>query len=152
MASKRMFSNAVIDRDDFCMLSIPAQLLYFHLNLKADDDGFVPTMKILRILGFDEKPLEELETAGFIIRFPAERVVVIWHWLVNNELKRDRYHATPYQGLKKLLLLSDNKIYERMEPNSFQSGTGTEPQEAQPSGEKEEKPSGAQRSPDPGRS
>ena len=136
MATKRMFSNSIIDRDDFCMLSPEAQLLYFHLGLKADDDGFVQTMKILRILGFDDQPLEELEQRGFVIRFDS--TVVITHWLINNELKRDRYHATPYQGLKQQLGTDENKAYFRLEPRCIQEGTAMDTQYsvAQPSVEK----------------
>lgn len=139
MATKRMFSNSVIDADSFCMLSVEAQLLYFHLGMKADDDGFVPVMKILRILGLDESPLLELETAGFLIRFEGG-VVVIVHWWVNNTLKTDRYHASRYTSLKKLLIQTENNEYSIMEPEWNQSGTNSADSIAQRSP--------AQRSPD----
>ena len=82
MATKRMFANAVIDQDEFVMLTTEAQLLYFHLGLKADDDGFVPTKKILKILSFDKSPLDELEKAGFIIRFDGEAIVAILNHII----------------------------------------------------------------------
>ena len=45
MASKRMFSLAVIDTDDFLDLPVSAQCLYFHLGMHGDDDGFVSRPK-----------------------------------------------------------------------------------------------------------
>ena len=125
MANRRMFSNGVIDSDEFISLSIPAQALYFHLGLKADDDGFVSTKRILKILGLDSSLLAELEDAGFIICFDGP--VVISHWQLNNELKKDRYHETQFQGLKKRLSVDEDKVYHLMEPDWNQDGNSTEP-------------------------
>ena len=144
MAAKRMFSNSVIDSDAFCMLSNEAQLLYFHLGLKADDDGFVPVMRICRILGFDEKPLQELEKAGFLIAF-ENGVVVIVHWKINNELKKDRYHKSRYSSYKRRLRLNENGEYSIMEPERNQIGTKMEPEWNQDGNNSEERI--AQRSP-----
>ena len=130
MATKRMFSNSVIDADSFCLLSIEAQLLYFHLGMKADDDGFVPVMKICKILGFDENPLRELENAGFIIR-DQSGVVVIVHWGVNNTLKKDRYHESRYTSFKKRLRVNENNEYFIPEPEWNQDGTEPEQSIAQ---------------------
>lgn len=130
MATKRMFSNSVIDADNFCSLSVESQLLYFHLGLKADDDGFCPVMKICRILGFDKGPLEELEEAGFLIPFD-DGVVAIVHWFVNNTLKKDRYHESRYASHKKQLRLDENNEYSRMEPERKQNGTDSEESIAQ---------------------
>lgn len=41
MAQRRMFSLAVVDTDRFLSLPVGAQCLYFHLGMRADDDGFV---------------------------------------------------------------------------------------------------------------
>ena len=130
MATKRMFSNCVIDSDAFCMLSTNAQLLYFHLGMKADDDGFVSVMKICRILGFDKKPLEELEEAGFLIPFD-DGVVAIVHWFVNNTIKRDRYHESRYTSHKKRLKLDENGEYSLMETERNQNGTESDASIAQ---------------------
>lgn len=133
------------------MLSIEAQLLYFHLGMKADDDGFVPVMKICRILGFDEKPLQELVNAGFLIAFD-DGVVAIVHWRVNNTLKQDRYHGSRYTSHKKQLILDENSEYIRMEPEWNQDGTDSEEREAQgsPAQESQGKESPAQGSPGEG--
>lgn len=98
MASKRMFSLAVIDTDDFLDLSVSAQCLYFHLGMHGDDDGFVSRPKgIARAVGCVEADIDELEKAGFIIRF-SSGVIVVRDWKINNTLKNDRYHPTEWQA------------------------------------------------------
>ena len=52
MAEKRMFSLSVVDTDWFLDLPLSSQALYFHLNMRADDDGFVDSPKsIIRKIG-----------------------------------------------------------------------------------------------------
>ena len=41
MAQRRMFHTDVVESDKFLDLSAGAQLLYFHLGMQADDDGFL---------------------------------------------------------------------------------------------------------------
>lgn len=41
MANKRMFSVDVVETDAFLDLPPKTQALYFHLGMRADDDGFV---------------------------------------------------------------------------------------------------------------
>lgn len=45
MANRRMFSLSVIDTDKFLDMPVSSQLLYFHLGMRADDDGFVSSPK-----------------------------------------------------------------------------------------------------------
>lgn len=94
MARKRMFSQDVIASDAFLSLSVQAQCLYFHLNLYADDEGFVQNPKmIMRILDSPQANLEELEQSGYILRFPSG-VVLIVHWFIHNDIRKDRLRAT----------------------------------------------------------
>ena len=52
MANKRMFSKAIIDSDMFLDMPKSAQALYFHLGMRADDDGFLDNAKkIMRSIG-----------------------------------------------------------------------------------------------------
>ena len=41
MADKRMFSLSVVDSDNFTSMPVTSQLLYFHLAMRADDEGFI---------------------------------------------------------------------------------------------------------------
>ena len=40
MAERRMFAKTIIDSDAFLDMPLSAQALYFHLSMRADDDGF----------------------------------------------------------------------------------------------------------------
>ena len=92
-----MFSLSVVDTDLFCDLPLSTQALYFHLGMHGDDDGFVDsTNKIIRSIGCTKDDLVRLEAAKFIICF-ENGVVAIRDWLLNNNLRNDRYTATRYQ-------------------------------------------------------
>ena len=54
MAIRRMFAKSITDSDDFLDLPLDVQLLYFHLGMQADDEGFLnSTRKIVRMLGVE---------------------------------------------------------------------------------------------------
>ena len=94
MANRRMFSLSVIDTDKFLDMPVSSQLLYFHLGMRADDDGFVSSPKrIARTTNCGDDDLRILATKGYIIPFESG-VVVIRHWRQNNQLRSDRYRET----------------------------------------------------------
>ena len=52
MAEKRMFSNKITQSDPFLAMPASSQNLYFHLNMDADDEGFINRPKsIMRMIG-----------------------------------------------------------------------------------------------------
>ena len=52
MANRRMFSLDIVDTDAFLDMPMSAQCLYFHLGMRADDDGFVGSpKKVIGITG-----------------------------------------------------------------------------------------------------
>lgn len=111
MASKRMFSIRVIDSDDFMDMSATAQLLYFHLALRADDDGFVGNPKtIMRMIGGNIADMQQLIQREYIIAF-SDSVVVIRHWRIHNVLRKDTYHETIYTLEKSRLSVDENGAY-----------------------------------------
>ena len=111
MANRRMFSLDVVDTDTFLELPISSQALYFHLGMRADDDGFVSApKKVTTIIGANQDDLKLLIAKGLIIRF-ENGIVVIRHWRQNNYIQKDRYKETVYQD--QLAALSvNNGIYE----------------------------------------
>ena len=139
MAQKRMFTKSIIDSDPFLEMPLSAQALYFHLNMRADDDGFVNNPKrITDYVSASADDLKILLAKRFIIRFDSG-VIVIKHWRMHNTLKSDRYRPTVYQDELALLSVKPNKAYtERLaeteetpsllEPNRNQYGTILEPQ------------------------
>ena len=111
MAEKRMFSLSVCDTDWFLDLPLSTQALYFHLALRADDDGFVDSPKsILRKTGASANDYDLLVAKRYILKFESG-VIVIKHWRMHNTVQRDRYHATQFQSELSTLELKDNKSY-----------------------------------------
>lgn len=103
MAERRMFSKVVIDSDTFLDMPLSAQALYFHLSMRADDDGFVSSPKrIQTYIGASTDDLKILLAKYFLIPFESG-VVVIKHWKVHNYIQKDRYKETYYQAEKALL-------------------------------------------------
>ena len=118
MAQKRMFDKSVVDSDDFLEMPLTTQALYFHLNMRADDDGFIDNWKtIMRIIGAKEDDLKVLFSKQYIIPFDSG-VIVIRHWKINNYLQKDRKKSTRHveeiQQLKEIngeyFLLEDGEI------------------------------------------
>lgn len=77
-------------------MSASAQALYFHLGMRADDDGFVSSpRKIAKASNCGLDDLTLLAAKGFIIPFESG-VVVVTHWKENNYIRADRYKPTRY--------------------------------------------------------
>lgn len=141
MAEKRMFTQKIIDSDAFLDMPLSAQALYFHLNMRADDDGFVNNpRKITKYVNASDDDLKLLIAKRFIIQFESG-VIVIKHWRMHNTLKSDRYRPTDYQEEFSKLGIKANKAYTddpaqmipeacgtKVEPRWNQSGTRMEPQ------------------------
>lgn len=91
MASKRMFSELVIESENFLELSPNAQALYMHLCMKADDDGFLNNLSSLqKFYGAKEEHINELENSGYIIKFDSSNCV-IRHWKQSNCIPEKQY-------------------------------------------------------------
>ena len=115
MAEKRMFSNRVIDTDEFLEMPATAQMLYFHLSMNADDDGFVGKPKtIMRMCRASQDDLTVLLGKQFVISFDTG-VIVIRHWKIHNFIRKDTYHPTIYEKEKEMLSLDKSDAYS-LEP------------------------------------
>lgn len=111
MAEKRMFTQKIIDSDAFLDMPLSTQALYFHLNMRADDDGFINNPKrIQRTIGASEDDLKLLIAKRFVICF-ENGVIVIKHWRMHNTLRKDRYNPTQYQDLLVTLDVKENNAY-----------------------------------------
>lgn len=111
MAERRMFAKNVIDSDLFLDMPLSTQALYFHLAMRADDDGFVNNpKKIVRMIGADNDSLRILIEKSFLIPFETG-IVVIRHWKVHNYIRRDTYKETSYKGEKSLLCVDESDLY-----------------------------------------
>lgn len=111
MAEKRMFSKTIIDSDLFLDMSPTAQLLYFHLGLRADDEGFINSpKKVMRMIGATNDDFKILIAKEYLIPFESG-VVVITHWLIHNAIRKDRIKPTFHKLEKEKLYLTDNNTY-----------------------------------------
>ena len=107
-----MFAKSIIDSDLFLDMPQSAQCLYFHLAMRADDDGFVNSpKKIQRMIGASEDDCRLLVAKQFLIPFDTG-VVVIRHWRIHNYIQKDRYKETIYQGEKSSLSQDSTGAYE----------------------------------------
>lgn len=111
MAERRMFAKTIVDSDAFLDMPLSAQALYFHLAMRADDDGFINNpRKIQRVIGAGEDDCKLLAARGFILTFESG-VMVIRHWKIHNYIRPDRYKPTIYKEEKARIGEKENKAY-----------------------------------------
>ena len=111
MANRRMFAKTIIDSDAFLDMPPSSQVLYFHLAMRADDDGFINNPKtIMRIVGAKDDDIKLLIAKKFIIPFDSG-VVVIKHWRIHNYIQKDRYTETKYIEKKNQLIINEKNAY-----------------------------------------
>jgi DnaD/phage-associated family protein len=109
MAQRRMFSRKITDTDKFIEMPATTQNLYFHLNMNADDEGFVDRVSIIqRMIGASGDDLKLLIAKGFVIPFESG-VVVIRHWRIHNYIQADRFQPTIYQNEKSQIEYDETK-------------------------------------------
>lgn len=111
MAERRMFAKTIIDSDAFLDMPLSTQALYFHLAMRADDEGFVNNpKKIQRMIGASDDDCRILASKRFILTFQSG-IIVIKHWKIHNYIQSDRFKETVYLEEKTMLALDDNKAY-----------------------------------------
>ena len=117
-----MFTMKICDSDAFLDMPLSAQALYFHLNMRADDDGFIGNSKrVQRLIGASEDDFKLLLMKRFIIEFD-DGVIVIKHWRMHNTLSKSRYHETQYLDEKSMLRLKENGSYSLSDGNPINDG------------------------------
>ena len=120
MAEKRMFSHQIIDSDAFLDMPLSAQALYFHLSMRADDDGFLNNhARIMRTINASKDDFKILIAKNFILEFETG-VIVIKHWRINNYLRNDRHKDTVYVEELAKLQIKPNGAYSLGIPNDNQ--------------------------------
>ena len=111
MAERRMFAKSIIDSDAFLDMPLSAQCLYFHLSMRADDEGFLNNhKKIQRMIGASDDDMKVLLAKNFVIAFESG-VIVIKHWKIHNYIRSDRLAKTNYEDERSLLKVKENGAY-----------------------------------------
>lgn len=117
MALKRMFSNSIIQSDEFTDLSNDAKLGYFYFGMYADDCGFVDNSKtIFRILGMVkeyDQVITELIESGFIIPIDDKKLLLIRHWNANNYIQKYRAKSRYMKTNLEDMYVDDNGMYNQ---------------------------------------
>src|SRR5699024_11996454 len=115
MAQRRMFSKKITETDTFLDMPMSSQCLYFHLNMSADDDGFIGNAKtIKRMIGASDDDLKILLSKEFLIPF-ENGVVVIKDWKIHNYIQKDRYNETIYKEEKSRLGENERQQYKPLQ-------------------------------------
>ena len=116
--ARRMFSDEITTSDAFLDMPTESQLLYFHLGMNADDDGFIANTKMTqRILGASDDALKILFAKKFLLAF-ENGVCVIKHWRINNYIRKDIYKETKYIEQKRRLYIRENGAYSMNPTNA----------------------------------
>lgn len=132
MAERRMLAKSIIESDAFMDMPAETQMLYIHLNMAADDDGFVANPRtIMRSCGSSNDSMKMLISKKFVLTFEKNDnfLVVIKHWRIHNYIRSDRYKASTYKEFMRDLYYDENKAYTDSPDGHtpcLQSGTGTE--------------------------
>lgn len=114
MADKRMLARTIIESDPFMNMPADSQMLYVHLNLAADDDGFVANPRtVMRMCGASEDSMKLLIAKKFVLSFQKgdDFIYLIKHWKIHNTIQKDRYKASTFRNLLREVYLDENKAY-----------------------------------------
>ncbi|MGI9118434.1 MAG: replisome organizer [Minisyncoccia bacterium] len=111
MANHRMFSNRIANSAKFLQMPSESQLLYFHMVLRADDDGVVEAYPLVKLLSVAPDSFKVLLAKNFIKQLNEDQVIVVIDWLEHNTIRADRKVDSIY---KQLLLdtIPDIKLIE----------------------------------------
>lgn len=101
MSNRRMFSNRIANSAKFLQMPSDSQLLYFHMILRADDDGIVEAYPLLQLLKTQPDSFKILLAKGFVEQLNDDQVVVVVDWLEHNTIRADRKVDSIYKNLLK---------------------------------------------------
>ncbi len=131
MAQRRMFNKDVIETDWFTDMPATTQLLYIHLSMQADDDGFVTNTKVPLLNAHAGKDdLSVLIAKNYVIKLEAG-LYLLKHWRQNNYLRNDRYKPSDYADrLVGFTVKQDGSYTEKksMDTTGIPSGNPQTPQ------------------------
>lgn len=110
MAERRCFHRKILESDQFYGLPASAQMLYVHLNMAADDDGFLNCAASVAARSRTGKSdLRLLVQSRFLLQFGE--IYVVKHWRIANSLKNDRTRPPAYPGIAAKLWVRQDRAY-----------------------------------------
>lgn len=124
MAQRRMFSLKIVNSAKFLKMPLDAQNLYFHLAMRADDDGIVEAWSAMRLVGGAEDSLKLLHAKGFVHVLNEDFVTFITDWHEHNHIRADRKIDSIYKNLL-VEILPDVSLIEPKSRSDRPSKSGT---------------------------
>lgn len=117
-----MLNRKIVTSDAFLDMPPTTQLLYFHLNLSADDDGFIDSPKmVMRLANSSDDDIRILLAKRYLLTFDSG-IYVIKHWWLHNQFRKDRHKPTVYtEEILQLVKKSNGSYTEK--PNGNQVAT-----------------------------
>ena len=109
-----MFSLRIINSARFLKMPVSSQALYFHLGMRADDDGIVEAFTTIRSVGCTEDDLRVLVAKGFVRVLNDDLITYITDWNENNKIRPDRKIDSIYKNLL-LEIVPDVPLIEKRE-------------------------------------
>ena len=111
MADRRCVHKRIVESDAFYGLPDSAQALYLHLNMAADDDGFVNCAGSIasRRPRTGKADLKLLTKERFLLQFGE--IYAIKHWRISNTLKNDRLKPLNYPSIAAQIWVKPNRAY-----------------------------------------
>lgn len=111
MAERRCFCMSIVDSDAFLEMPLSTQCFYFHLGMRADDYGFVNNpRRIAKLVGASDDDFKLLVSKRFLLLFD-NGVVVIKHWLMHNNIRKERLKNPKYPDIAGKLYIKENRSY-----------------------------------------
>jgi len=117
MASRRMFSLRLINSTRFLKMPLSSQLLYFHLGMRADDEGVVEAYPVLKTVGCNEDDLKILVAKGFAQVLNEDLITYITDWNENNKIRSDRKTDSMYKDLLLKMIPNVSQVTDKWQPN-----------------------------------
>lgn len=114
MAERRMFSQKVVQSARFLKMPKSSQCLYFHLGLRADDDGVVEAYSVMNLIKADDDDLRILVGKGFVKVLNDDLVAYLIDWPEQNKIRADRKQDSRYKPLL-LEMMPDLQLQEKTE-------------------------------------
>ena len=127
MASRRMFSLRLINSTRFLKMPLSSQLLYFHLGMRADDEGVVEAYPVLKTVGCNEDDLKILVAKGFAQVLNEDLITYITDWNENNKIRSDRKTDSMYKDLLLKMIPNVSQVTDKWQPNDNQMTTKCQP-------------------------
>lgn len=106
-----MLHTSIIESDAFYKLPIRSQVIYLHMCMLADDEGFCTQAgRVRQLLRAKQSELDTLVERGYLYKFRTGLYLII-HWRIHNHVRRDRGCSSAFSEERKRVFICHDKSY-----------------------------------------